>query len=269
MLINSFVFGVAYDTDAQAYINAVEAADTAAGVSGGLEAATKDAINAFVVGCKEDGTWNAIKASCILAGARTLTGALMPLVGTAPTNFNFVSGDYNRKTGLVGDGSTKYLGSNRNRQDDPQNSQHTAVYLTAAPNNATVNWLFGAGGGGGGVGATHLAANSATFVLRHSANTGIVPEGTDNALTTPTLVGINRAIASEYKYHRNSSTRTISNTSDGRINANFLIFTTTGATSGAQLADARISFYSIGESINLALLDARVTALITAISTAF
>jgi hypothetical protein len=58
----------------------------------------------------------AIKASCILAGARTLAGALVPLAGAAPTNVGpFVSGDYNRKTGLVGDGSTKYLNSNRAR----------------------------------------------------------------------------------------------------------------------------------------------------------
>jgi hypothetical protein len=52
--------------------------------------------------------------------------------GTAPTNFNFVSGDYNRKTGLVGDGSTKYLDSNRAGNADPQNSFHLSTYSTTA-----------------------------------------------------------------------------------------------------------------------------------------
>jgi hypothetical protein len=80
IFINPYRFGVAYDADAQAYITAVETADGQA-----LETGVRDAINAFVVGCKADGIWNAIKASCILAGARTLTGALVPLVGTAPT----------------------------------------------------------------------------------------------------------------------------------------------------------------------------------------
>jgi hypothetical protein len=94
------------DADAVAYIDAVEAADGQA-----LETATRMAINSFVKGCKADGIWPAIKASCILAGARTRLGALTPLAGTAPTSFNFVDGDYNRKTGLVGDGSTKYLDS--------------------------------------------------------------------------------------------------------------------------------------------------------------
>jgi hypothetical protein len=102
--INPFSF---YDTDAQVYISAVEAAD-----GQGLEDGVKNAINSFVLGCKADGIWSAIKASCILAGARTLSGALVPLVGAAPTNNNFVSGDYNRKTGLIGNGTSKYLNSN-------------------------------------------------------------------------------------------------------------------------------------------------------------
>jgi hypothetical protein len=108
------------DPDAEAYIAAVEAADLAADPTAEpLETATKVAIHSFVKGCKADGIWPAIKASCILAGARTLNGALVPLAGTAPTNFNFISGDYNRKTGLVGDGSTKYLDSNRNDTSEP------------------------------------------------------------------------------------------------------------------------------------------------------
>jgi hypothetical protein len=81
-----------------------------------------------VKGCKADGIWDAIKASAILAGARTLDGALQPLVGSAPTNFNFISGDYNRTTGLVGDGATKYLNSNRNNNADPQSDARLAFY---------------------------------------------------------------------------------------------------------------------------------------------
>ena len=106
--------GGGYDADAQAYITAVETADGQA-----LETAVKDAINAFVVGCKADGIWNAIKASCILAGARTLNGVLVPLAGAAPTNNGFVGAgtDYNRKTGLLGNGSSKWLNSNRNNNN--------------------------------------------------------------------------------------------------------------------------------------------------------
>jgi hypothetical protein len=76
--------------------------------------------------------WDAIKASCILCGARTLAGALVPLVGTAPTNVadNFVSGDYTRggaTPGLKGDG-TSYLDSGRANDADPQDSKHLAFF---------------------------------------------------------------------------------------------------------------------------------------------
>ena len=57
------------DADAAAYITAVETADGQA-----LENGVKVAIDNFVLGCKQDGIWTAIKASCILAGARTLAG---------------------------------------------------------------------------------------------------------------------------------------------------------------------------------------------------
>jgi hypothetical protein len=89
-----------YDEDAGNYIQAVETADAQA-----LEPATRKAINNFVIGCKQDGIWTAIKASCILAGARTLDGALVPLAGTAPPTCNFVDADYNRKTGVGGESS--------------------------------------------------------------------------------------------------------------------------------------------------------------------
>jgi hypothetical protein len=113
------------DGDAENYLLAVEAADGQQ-----LEQTVGDALNAFVVGCKADGIWSAIKASCILAGARTLPGALVPLVGMAPTNANFVPSDYNRKTGLKGDGTNKNITTNRLNNADPQNSKHIAVYRT-------------------------------------------------------------------------------------------------------------------------------------------
>ena len=114
-----------YDEDAGNYIQAVETADGQA-----LESATRKAINDFVLGCKADGIWDAIKASCILAGARTLNGALVPLAGTAPTNYNFVAGDYDRKTGLVGNKVTKYLKANRNANQDTLNNNHVSVFIS-------------------------------------------------------------------------------------------------------------------------------------------
>ncbi len=136
-----------YDADALRYIRAVEAADKAR-----LELGVRLAVNAFVVGCKADGIWQAIRASCILIGARTLSGILVPLTGISPTNFNFVSGDYVRRTGLVGNASTKYLNTNRLPLEDGLNSYHMAVWMSSAASGASLY----AGNSSLAAGATNL-----------------------------------------------------------------------------------------------------------------
>jgi hypothetical protein len=260
--INPYRFataGVTYDTDAQAYITAVEAADGQA-----LETGVRDAINAFVVGCKGDGIWAAIKASCIMAGARTLTGALVPLVGTAPTNVGpFVSGDYNRKTGLVGDGSTKYLNSNRNNNADPQDSRHLSVFISASATRDANRGLIGAGIADTGSSAIVSAINTSRLVFRVSSS-GTLESGAPE--TPPTFAGTSRSASDlvTYRFNATSASGAGSAPSQTPLNQNIVVF---GRNLTAQ-ANARLSFYSIGESLDLALLDARVTTLINAYAAA-
>jgi hypothetical protein len=234
----------ALDPDAAAYIAAVEAADTQA-----LEQGVRDAINAFVIGCKNDGIWTAIKASCILAGARTLTGALVPLVGAAPTNVNFVSGDYNRKTGLVGNESTKYLDSNRNNNADPQNSYHVATLASTLGTG-----VFFGGTSGNIAGNTSM---SAAVVRCRSANTSAI------SVTLDGLVGVSRNNSSGYIARFNNANTSVAQASETPVNQNMWFLRQANVYSSHRLA-----FYSIGEALDLALLDARVTALINAIAAA-
>jgi hypothetical protein len=241
--------GFAYDTDASNYIDAVEVADGSA-----LETKTRYAINNFVIGCKSDGIWSAMKASCILAGARTLAGALVPLVGAAPTKYNFVSGDYDRKTGLVGDGSTKYLDSNRAENADPLNSLHTAVYLTSAspPGRFIIS------------GADNGNASSIYGTEVRSRN--------QSASNSPTreiiggFAGISRSAANAVAFKVNGVTGTATSSSLGTNTTNFNLFRSPSYTGFS--SNARLAFYSIGESLDLALLDARVTDLINAFGVA-
>ena len=246
---------IARDPDARDYIRRVAAADGQP-----LEPLVQRAIDAFVRGCKADGTWNAIKASCILAGARTLSGALVPLVGTAPTNFNFVAGDYNRETGLVGDGSTKYLDSNRNNNADPQDSQHMSVYATTAGSPATAMYI-GAGGSTGVAGATHFNLTSTGITHRNRSNSQNTVSG---AQTATGLLSMNRSNASGFNYRHGGSTGTFARVSQIPFNGNIHVY----ANEAAIFNNCRLAFYSIGESLDLALLDARVTTLITAIGAA-
>jgi len=246
--------GFQFDADASTYIEAVEAADTQA-----LETGVRYAINDFVIGCKQDGIWSAIKASCILAGARTTNGALVPLVGTAPTpnNFDLVGDtDYDRKTGLVGNGSNKYLISNRNSNSDPQNSQHMAVYKTAGSGNGN---LIGQSG-------SPIARDLIDYNSQWRFNSrSTLSVNNAAAVTTNGFIGLSR-----------SSSSTIYTRIGGAIASQLVgssapdaipIYVFSRGVNDFPTA-SRLSFYSIGESLDLALLDTRVSNLMTAIGAA-
>jgi hypothetical protein len=254
------------DPDAAAYIAAVEAADEIASPGiGGLETATKVAIHSFVKGCKNDGIWPAIKASCILAGARTLDGALVPLVGTAPTNNNFVSGDYDRETGVKGNASDKYLDSNRLRTADPQDNYHLAIHISTLHTLGTVGLYAGSGLDGGVTGFSHLGRLAGgNHYVRGTNSTS-----TDLGSSSVGFFGLSRASSAVYTARQNASTTAITQSSETRPATPNLIFAGRiflGAINAP--VDARLAFYSIGESLNLALLDARVTDLINAFGVA-
>ena len=244
------------DADAVAYIAAVEAADGQA-----LETATRMAINSFVKGCKADGIWPAIKASCILSGARTLTGALVPLVGTTPDNVGpFVSGDYNRKTGLVGDAATKYLRTSYSMTAANLNNAHLYTYASQINFASLTNqhligrasptelWFNGSGG-------------STWFAYRANDSTGALNTGTN--------------AAGSYAWSRNSSafkTRlaagnlsTSNDASTGIAGGQVTVFAREG---GGTVGGHRVAMFTCGESLDLALLNTRVTTLINAFAAA-
>ena len=239
------------DPDAAAYIEAVEAADGEL-----LEFAVGKAINDFVLGCKADGIWNAIKASCILAGARTLNGALVPLAGTAPTNYNFVAGDYNRKTGLVGDGSTKYLDSNRNNNADPRNSRHLSVYATSVNTLDTVVIA----------GTSNVTGRTSLVQLRDvSARISSTEALLFISPISSGFMGGSRSDANTVNARNHGITVSGSSASEPPTDVGMGIFAN-GI--GETACNARLAFYSIGEALDLAKLDARVTTLINAFGVA-
>jgi hypothetical protein len=251
----NFTANLTSDPDSVAYVTAVEAAD---GQS--LEPAVRLAIGEFILGCKQDGIWDAIKASCILGGARTLAGALVPLVGTAPTNFNFVSGDYDRKTGLVGNGSTKYLNTNRNNNADLQDNRHVCVAANLPDNGNKVL-----------IGVRAVGTNSGGFEIRHQGTSYYVPiSNTSVTVDLPStgslnFLGYSRSSIAEYISRRNQTNTTVAQLGGSAIAIDVTVFTRTDL---AIKSNSRIAFYSIGESLDLALLDARVTALISAFAAA-
>jgi len=239
------------DADVKAYVAAVEAADGQA-----LELEVIKAYDNFILGCKHDGIWNAIKASCILAGARTTNGALVPLKGTAPTpvNFDLISDtDYDRKTGLVGDASTKYLASNYAFPTSLQNNCHIGGYLSVVATNGLLV------GGYGDVSANGSYLSNTASRLYQTSSVTFSPSDT----TSSGFRGVSRNNSSNYLYRRAGSNETANIASLAITHENQGVFARNLNGSYDGFRDGRLAFYSIGESLDLALLDARVSTLIS------
>jgi hypothetical protein len=191
-----------------------------------------------------------------------LNGALVPLVGTAPTNNNFVSGDYNRETGLKGNASTKHLNSNRAANADPQNDSHFSVWVST-PSTTIGNFYLGS------------AQTTPTSVGNTISST--VTVSTRNAVSSvanlgnPTgtgFAGVARSSSSGFNSRWVGINRNFSFASTTNISSNFLIFSGNLNGNPSNRTNGRLSFYSIGQSLNLALLDTRVANLMTAIQAA-
>jgi hypothetical protein len=251
VIINSHRFGLTLDADAADFISRVETADAAS-----LETAVKIAFNTFIVGIKTDAgvstlASHPIKAACIMAGARTLAGALVPLVGPAPTNVggNFVSGDYDRETGLIGNGTSKQLDSNRANNADPQNDFHASVWASSI----STGFMIGAGASGGRTsissGAMRCRTSGASFFTAPSSG----------------ILAMSRASAANYQRRYGATSDTATVTSTTPVSDSIAIFANSGNT---QYTASRLAWYSIGESIDLALLDSRLSTLMTDLANA-
>jgi len=251
------------DKDAMNYVRRVEAADGQF-----LEPSIRDAITDFVIGCKNDGIWDAIKSSCILAGARTLNGALIPLKGTAPTNNGFLSADYNRATGLKGNGSSKYLNSNRNTDQDPFDNRHLAVFVKENNSIEAAESLVGSENNF--VRTVYLADPPIAYGIGGAACNSPAVLLLSVVSSPASQVGIFavRRIGS------NVLVRTLGNSGSGSSSQNLTnsnpvyVFARSDLSNNiVQPTRCRIAFYSIGEGLDLTLLNARLNTLMSAYST--
>ena len=249
-----------FDADAAAYLRAVEAADGQA-----LETPVKRAVDDFFRGTKADGTFSAIKAACLLCGARTLAGALVPLVGAAPSPNGFVSGDYSRTDGLRDTGGTSSLLTGLGYNEVSANDEHLAVYLSVLPGDSQ-NFI-----GGGTTSPFQLSRiGYSALQQRYDVQSGVAVIAA--GAFSPGLVGVSRSSSTEFSRRQNNTTTiSASNSAATRssTSAQYGVFCANLSDNpAAGTTTAGMSFYSIGSAIDLALLDTRVTALITAIGAA-
>ena len=252
------------DSDCLTYLAAVAAADGA-----GVEVGVATAVDTFIKALKATpGLFDAIKASCILCGARTITGALVPLAGAAPSAEGaWSSGDYSRTAGMTGDGVALYIDTNvANDSDfsgavaDPQNDNHNAAFITgivggtpvmASRTSASQNYNYIDFFGG-----TRLASrsNNSTVAVAPVANT---------------LQGHSRDNSTAFRYRCSGVSGAVVATSTTPDNYNVLVL---GRNSDPiVMSEHTVAFYSIGTDIGsagLAALDTAVNNLISDIGNA-
>ncbi len=242
-----------YDADAEDYIQRVEAADAAT-----LERPVRVAISTLVTGLKSDGVWQRLGAACILAGARTLAGILVPLVGPAPSPANFVQADYSRRTGLLGNGSTKTLNSNRAQNADPQDDVHMCVYATSVATNASGFPVY-IGVGSGSAGDCHIfVSNNATDIqMRMRSATSDTFTG---RATATGLIGFSRTQGHWCAAIAGASSRQFARASQASRTESTRVFSSLNVSTGvANLhSNARLSWYSIGRAVDLPALQVRL-----------
>ena len=242
------------DPDALAYIAAVETADGQA-----LEDGVKSAYDKFFKGLKQDGIFSAIKASCILAGARTLSGALVPLVGSAPTNFNFVSADYNRVTGLKGNGSSKRL-LTINNNTLSQNSCHLYCRVTDEDIRGVSSGLMGTTQAQTG---SHMMRRSGPSDLQYSSMNSVGFGSLGSTASFKNGCGINRSTTTNVQRMQNSVLGNFTQTSQPPRSESIGVFSNINTHNSS-----RIFFYSVGDSVSLTNLDTIVFDLMASIDVA-
>jgi hypothetical protein len=234
------------DADALAYVRAVEAADKQA-----LESNIVAAIDTFVAGLKTDTVWADIDACVMLCGARTLAGALTPLKGAAPTNFNFVGADYHRYQGLAGDGSTKYLDSGiANDAAGTQDDFHMALYRVTHANINANSVMMGVGTTGSG--ATNFRSTSANVGVggrrcRSSTNVSYTADQQGGR-----FFGMNRNNSSDFVSVTEFENITSSVASQAPAAGNIFVFASDVSGTATEInGKHRVMFYTIGTATTL------------------
>ena len=259
----------------QEYINRVIAADVAAGNNNGLEDEVTDAISTCLQAMVADGVLGVsggalsqsaslIKAGCFMMGARTLSGALVPLAADmpAPTNINLAAGDYNRKTGIQFGATGKYLSlnvDNANSVYGTQNNKHLAVFVPLTSSNFSRTYI---GGGNSGI-RVATSLSSYLGVSLNSTNTNVADTHALSDAAFP-FMGISRSASADYALRARGTGLTVSRSSSTPVAGNYIL----AWNEATSYTNCRISCYSIGQALDLAILDARITALSNAIAAA-
>jgi len=232
-----------FDSDALRWITAVEVADGSP-----IEEGCKLAMNQLIIDLKGASIYNKLDSLVIKMAARTLAGALIDVKNPTSswTNNGFVSGDYNRTTGLIGNGSSKYLSSGINNNTLAQDDFAIFTYVTAV-NTGTNDHYMGAGlGSTGGITFRRESASDVKFFGADS--TGDVDANAQAA----GLIGMRRTDSAEFQSRGGGANFTHTRTSQTLFDDIIYEYATSYASgTAANFSDHRSCAAGFGEYISL------------------
>ncbi len=228
----------------------------------------KDAVTDLVAGLKADASpnggvsnWQAIQWMALWAGP-DFGGANVKLKGSGGALVAFVSGDHSRTTGLLGNGSSKYVTTLREVLADAQDNSSYGCYITTAASSATIRPFFGSDfvqNNNVYMGSDNLGG---TLWSRHKhANFD-----NNGAVTSTTGInGMSRNAAGSYSLRRNGSGFTVSRTSGvpAGVSNNITFFYAQNATAPTT---ARMSMGWIGAAVDLAAMQTRMSTYMAALT---
>jgi hypothetical protein len=261
MLGNAEVWS-AVDPDAADYFARIVSAGSSISVD------NKAAVNTLFLALKTQSIWTLISELYLFAGVDNLTGCLVKAKGSGSlSNTSFAGGDHNRTTGLLGNGSSKYLNTGLANNALSGTSNHIFVEGSGFETSGD---RAPAGIYNGGPATTLLALDfySAGISSRayRSASGAIsaVPRITTGLITSGSFCGT-RTSASSASIYQNGS---LANNNTTSVSPAFstrpiFVFALNNIGSPASYTAARLRAMSIGSGLS----DAQASSLNAAIAT--
>ena len=184
-----------------------------------------------------------------------IQGITVPLRSgmTVLTNNNFVDTDLNQLTGLVGDGSTKWMHTNTIDSDVPQDDASLSCWVSDIGTQTTARFL-----GSSDLRFDTNNPNTSGLRMWCQRTTRDIPTN----FTTSNFTGINRSTGTGYNYLVNGTFGAFTGASLAPAGQPVSVFSS--QTYGR--SDVRLATYHIGPALDLATLDALQATLITEIA---
>ena len=215
-----------------------------------------NAIDRLIRDLKANGIWDDLGAMCLFVGGE-YENCFVPIKRgmPTPTPFNFASGQHNRKTGLVGNGTDMYIDSNRNNNADGRDDQAMGVWVSAAPPAGDVFEAYMGAGNPANTGATHFGVNVGQdnrFARNRRGLAGAAGNTLNGGGDAIGYIGMARSVSNEFDFITESIEEVMSSTSEVPFNGNVYVFDRNGTSIPTR---ARIAAYHIGPAITLSVMD--------------